>query len=90
MSLHIAVAGFTSSQRLLFVAKKSGSQRKEVRELEQQAHIFGPLVNTVTVFMCIYLILNLSNVAVFLFKILNICIMFFYLRYKIFISCFFV
>lgn len=44
MSLHIAVAGFTSSQRLLFVAKRSGSHRKELREWEQHSHYHGPPV----------------------------------------------
>ncbi|ESO00181.1 hypothetical protein HELRODRAFT_176011 [Helobdella robusta] len=37
MSLHIAVAGLTSLQKMLFMAKKSGSRRKEVVNHEQQA-----------------------------------------------------
>ena len=37
MSMHIAVAGFTSLQRMLYIAKKSGSQRKEVLEHAQNS-----------------------------------------------------
>ena len=32
MSLHIATNGLTNQQRMLFMAKKKGSQRKEVQE----------------------------------------------------------
>jgi DNA polymerase gamma 1 len=40
MSLHIAVSGLTSLQRILYMAHKSGSRRKEVLEHEEQQRHF--------------------------------------------------
>jgi len=41
MSLHIAISGLTSLQRVLYVAKKAGSKRKEVTEHEDEVSKFG-------------------------------------------------
>ena len=41
MSLHIAVSGLTSFQRMLYLAKKAGSNRKEVREHEEEINRRG-------------------------------------------------
>jgi len=41
MSLHIAISGLTSLQRILYVAKKAGSKRKEVLEHEDEISKFG-------------------------------------------------
>jgi len=43
MSLHIAISGLTSQQRILYIAKKSGSKRKEVQEHEDEVSKFGML-----------------------------------------------
>jgi len=43
MSLHIAISGLTSQQRILYMAKKSGSKRKEVLEHEDEVSKFGLL-----------------------------------------------
>ena len=37
MSMHIALTGMTGDQRMLFMARKKGSMRKEVREYEERA-----------------------------------------------------
>jgi len=44
MSLHIALSGLTGLQRVLFMANKSGSKRKEVKEHEDEIikHGFSP------------------------------------------------
>jgi len=41
MSLHIAISGLTSLQRILYIAKKAGSKRKEVLEHEDEVSKFG-------------------------------------------------
>jgi DNA polymerase gamma 1 len=41
MALHIAVSGLTGLQRILYVASKTGSRRKEVVEHEQDQAMFG-------------------------------------------------
>ena len=37
MSMHIALRGMTGDQRMLYMARKKGSLRKEVREIEERA-----------------------------------------------------
>ena len=41
MSMHIAVSGLTSLQRVLYMASKTGSRRKEVVEHEMDQALFG-------------------------------------------------
>jgi len=54
MSLHIAISGLTSLQRILYMAKKAGSKRKEVLEHEDEISKFGlyPVINVLLYFEC--------------------------------------
>jgi len=54
MSLHIAISGLTSQQRILYIAKKAGSKRKEVLEHEDEMSRFGILP--------VILIVNLDDI----------------------------
>ena len=50
MSMHIALSGQTSLQRVLYIANKSGSRRKEVVEHEQKQKTFSRIPVSWTVY----------------------------------------